>query len=72
MGLRDSSNEKIEDRKLKMTDNTSNKINRKKIDKIIISSSDLIASLTSMTPEMEKTIDKIILNSEYFPKFMVG
>jgi len=43
-----------------MTGNTSNKINRKKIDKIIISSSDLIDSLTSITPEIEKTIDKII------------
>ena len=43
-----------------MTSNTRNKINKKKIDKIIISSSDLIDSLTSMTPEIEKTIDKII------------
>ena len=43
-----------------MTSNTRNKINKKKIDKIIISSSDLIDSLTSITPEIEKTIDKII------------
>ena len=43
-----------------MTGNTSNKINDKKIDKIIISSSDLIASLTSMSPAIEKTIDKIV------------
>ena len=43
-----------------MTDSTSNKINDKKIDKIIISSSDLIASLTSMSPAIEKTIDKIV------------
>ena len=42
-----------------MTGSTSNKINDKKIYKIIISSSDLIASLTSMSPEIEKTIDKI-------------
>jgi len=44
---------------LEMTSNTSNKMNGKKIDKIIISSSDLIANLTSMTPEIKKTIDKI-------------
>ena len=43
-----------------MTGSTSNKINDKKIYKIIISSSDLIASLTSMSPEIEKTIDKIV------------
>ena len=42
-----------------MTGSTSNKINDKKIDKIIISSSDLIASLTSMSSEIDKTIDKI-------------
>ena len=43
-----------------MTSNTLNKINKKKIDRIIVSSSDLIDSLTSITPEIEKTIDKII------------
>ena len=43
-----------------MTSNTWNKINKKKIDRIIVSSSDLIDSLTSITPEIEKTIDKII------------
>ena len=43
-----------------MTSNTWNKINKKKIDRIIVSSSDLIDSLTSITPEIKKTIDKII------------
>ena len=42
-----------------MTSNTSKKTSRKKIEEIIISSSDLISSLTLMTPEIEKAIDKI-------------
>ena len=36
-----------------------NKINEKKIDRIIISSSDLISNLTSLTPEIRKVVDKI-------------
>ena len=42
-----------------MTRNVSNKINEKKIDRIIISSSDLISNLTSLTPEIRKVVDKI-------------
>ena len=42
-----------------MTRNVSNKINEKKIDRIIISSSDLISNLTSLTPEIRKAVDKI-------------
>jgi len=42
-----------------MTRNVSNKINEKKIDRIIISSSDLISNLTSLTPEIRKIVDKI-------------
>jgi D-sedoheptulose 7-phosphate isomerase len=44
---------------MKMTGNTSNKMNEKKIDKIIISSSDLISNLTYLTPEIRKVIGKI-------------
>ena len=42
-----------------MTRNILNKINEKKIDRIIISSSDLISNLTSLTPEIRKAVDKI-------------
>ena len=42
-----------------MTRNILNKINEKKIDRIIISSSDLISNLTSLTPEIRKVVDKI-------------
>jgi len=42
-----------------MTRNTSNKMNEKKIEKIIISSSSLISNLTYLTPEIRKVIDKI-------------
>ena len=42
-----------------MTRNILNKINEKKIDRIIISSSDLISNLTSLTPEIRKIVDKI-------------
>ena len=44
---------------MKMTRNTSNKMNERKIDKIIISSSDLISNLTYLTPEIRKVVDKI-------------
>jgi len=42
-----------------MTRNILNKINEKKIDRIIISSSDLISNLTSLTPEIRKAVDRI-------------
>ena len=42
-----------------MTRNILNKINEKKIDRIIMSSSDLISNLTSLTPEIRKAVDKI-------------
>ena len=44
---------------MKMTRNTSNKMNERKIDKIIISSSDLISNLTYLTPEIRKVVGKI-------------